>query len=1105
MEFGLLGPVSVRVDGREQALGGPKQRALLAILLLARSGRVSRDRLIDGLWGERPPPSSDHTLDTYVSRLRQVLGPERITRSAGGYSLRVEPGELDLDRFEELVRQAMQQRADDPARAALTLAEALALWRGPPLADLLDEPFAAEDARRLEDGRLAALEERIEADLAAGAGGELVPELDALVQENPLRERLIASLMLALYRAGRQTAALELFRSARRRLAEELGIEPAPQLVQLERAILEHDPDLGAVAKAPASPRRRARRRWLVAVALGGIAAAVVGVVALVRQEPSRGGVLLSAKTSGLLRIDSESGRGQAAAILQGTPATLVSAGGSVWVADTDHNAILRLNPLTGAQRDLIPLGAQPGDLASGGGSIWVAMTAGDTIDRIDMSTDGVTQKIRLGGASPSALLFRNGSLWVGDPDDKALLRVSPADGGVTPATVGVAPSAIAEGHGLLWVAGYDAATVVGINPRNGKPVTPRVPVGQGPDALVTAAGSLWVANLLDGTVSRVDTARGKVVETLSTGSSPTSLVAAGGSIWVANKYSGTVTRINAGSGEVVSTRPIGGRPTGLAVVRAHGRSSLWVSAQASGQERGGTLVLLDSGRFGSVDAQIENNTPPAQFMGLVNDGLVAYDHTAGPDGMHLVPDLALAIPATVDRGRTYAFVLRPGIRYSTGRTVEASDFARGMRRLFAVNSPAVGFFGNVVGAPHCRAKPQDCRLSRGVVTDDRSRTVTFHLTKPDPDFLFKLALGFVIPVPPGTPDHDIGNHPIPGTGPYRFAHVGKRSITVVRNLRFREWSHAAQPDGLPNRIEWRFGATPSQATAAVKAGRGDWTGDFPLNLAEIARSHPSLVHSNVFPTAFFLQVNTNRPPFDDVRARRALNYAINRAKVVRLYGGSLTNAPACQVIPPGLAGYKRYCPYTINPDSGGSWTAPDLSKARKLVRLSHTSGDRVNIWDVSDSGVAEPLVPYLARLLRSLGYKPTVRVLTSDQVSRATPTQRATAQLVPNVFGPDYPLPAELYSLFIQCGGAYNPHDVCNPDLDRKAQLAEQTRSESPTKSARLWEQIDRKLVDQAIWVPLTSQRIVDIVSKRLRNYEFSPVYHFLPAQASLRGPPPP
>jgi ABC-type transport system substrate-binding protein/DNA-binding SARP family transcriptional activator len=1087
VEFGVPGPVSVRVDGKELALGGPKQRALLAILLLARSGRVSRDRLIDGLWGERAPPSSEHSLDTYVSRLRQVLGPGRITRSAGGYSLRVEPGELDLDRFEELVRQAMQERADDPARAAATLSGALALWRGPPLADLLDEPFAGEESRRLEETRLAALEERIEADLAAGAGGELVPELDALVRENPLDERLIASLMLALYRAGRQTAALELYRSARRRLAEELGIEAGPRLGQLERAILEHDPGLGTVATAPAPPRRRGRRRWLVAGAVGALIAALLGITAALRQGTSRDVVLLSAKSNGLLGVDPASGRPQMAAPLQGAPAALVSGGGSVWAADTDHNAIVRLRSRTGEVADRIPLAAQPGDLAAGGGSLWVAMTAGDTIDRIDMSTDKVTQTMHL-GVAPSALLFRNGSLWVGDPEDKALLRLRPDSRGVTQTeTVDVAPSAIAEDHGLLWVAGYDAATVVAFNPRTRR-LAGRISVGQGPDALVPAAGSLWVANLLDGTVSRVDTVHQKVAETVATGSSPTSLAAAAGSVWVANRYSGTVTRIDAGSGKVVSGTHVGGLPTGLAVAAAGGRPTLWVGAEASGRNRGGTLVLLDSGRFGSLDAQIENNTPPAQFMGLVNDGLVAYDHTAGPDGLNLVPDLALAIPEAVDAGRTYAFVLRPGIRYSTGRVVEASDFARGMRRLFAVHSPAAGFFADV-----------------GVVADDGSRTVTFHLKKPDPDFLFKLALGFVIPVLPGTPDHDIGNHPIPGTGPYRFAKVGPRSIVAVRNPRFREWSHAAQPDGLPDRIEWRFGGTPGSETAAVEAGRGDWTGDFPSNLAKVDRSHPSLVHSNVFPTPFFLQVNTNRPPFDDVRVRRALNYAVDRAKVVRLYGGSLTNAPACQVFPPGLVGYKRYCPYTVNPNRSGLWTAPDLGEARKLVRLSHTSGERVSIWDVSDSGAAEPVVPYVARLLRSLGYRPTVRVLTSDQFNRTSPSERTTAQLIPVVFGPDYPLPAELYSYFLACDGSYNPHDVCNPGLDRQAQRAEQARSDSPTRSAHLWEQIDRELVDQAIWVPLTSQRIVDIVSKRLRNYEFSPVYHFLPAQASLRGPPPP
>ncbi len=241
----MLGPITARTDGRELALGGPKQRGLLAILLLHANEVVSRDRLIDGLWGEQPPPTAAHTLDNYISRLRKLLGEGRISRRAPGYVLHVEADECDLDRFERLFALGRDELARGNAvDAEQTLRAALALWRGPALADVLYEPFASEHAERLEERRLMAHEERIDADLALGGGIELVPELEKIVGEHPLRERPLALLMLALYRAGRQAEALAAYQAGRRRLADELGLEPSPMLSALQKQILDHDPAL---------------------------------------------------------------------------------------------------------------------------------------------------------------------------------------------------------------------------------------------------------------------------------------------------------------------------------------------------------------------------------------------------------------------------------------------------------------------------------------------------------------------------------------------------------------------------------------------------------------------------------------------------------------------------------------------------------------------------------------------------------------------------------------------------------------------------------------------------------------------------------------------
>jgi DNA-binding SARP family transcriptional activator len=243
MEFRILGPTEADDDGRPLPLGGGKQRALLAILLLHANEVVSADRLVDDLWGGEAPGSGVAALQVRISQLRKALGAvgERLRTQPPGYLLRVEPGELDLDRFERLLSRA---EGAEPAEAAAALREALGLWRGAPLSDFAYEPFAQAAIGRLEDLRLLALEKRVDADLALGRHGEIVGELETLVREQPLRERPRGQLILALYRSGRQADALEAYQQARRTLVDELGIDPSPALQELERAILRQDPSL---------------------------------------------------------------------------------------------------------------------------------------------------------------------------------------------------------------------------------------------------------------------------------------------------------------------------------------------------------------------------------------------------------------------------------------------------------------------------------------------------------------------------------------------------------------------------------------------------------------------------------------------------------------------------------------------------------------------------------------------------------------------------------------------------------------------------------------------------------------------------------------------
>ena len=276
MEFRILGPVEVRDDGRVVRLGGGKQRAVLALLLLNANRVVASERMIELLWGEQPPATAATALHGHISSLRKTLGPDVIATRPPGYALELGIGDLDLERFERLRaegRDALER--GDPGGAAERLRAALELWRGEALSDIGFEPFIQAEAARLEGLRLDAVQDRIEADLTTGRGTELVGELERLVAAEPLRERLWAQLMLALYRSGRQAEALDAYRRARQTLVSQLAIEPGPELRDLERRILAQDPTLGRGPRVPTPLRRSANAR----LALVLMALAAIGVV----------------------------------------------------------------------------------------------------------------------------------------------------------------------------------------------------------------------------------------------------------------------------------------------------------------------------------------------------------------------------------------------------------------------------------------------------------------------------------------------------------------------------------------------------------------------------------------------------------------------------------------------------------------------------------------------------------------------------------------------------------------------------------------------------------------------------------------------------------
>ena len=284
-QFRILGPIEALVDGHPAELGAPKQRALLAFLLVNRRRVVTAEQLIDGLWGETPPASAVQSLQVYVHGLRRAVGAERIETAGKGYRVAVDEEELDLDRFERLLergRAALEAgRVDD---AADDLREALAVWRGPALADLPEEARRAAESERLDELRLTALELHLDAELACGRHDAVVAELEQLTAGQPYREKFLQQRLLALYRCGRQAEALEVYRNARERLAEDLGLDPSPALQELERAILNQDSSLAA----PEPPARSTRPLPVPATPLVGRRLELAAVSALYRDEGAR-------------------------------------------------------------------------------------------------------------------------------------------------------------------------------------------------------------------------------------------------------------------------------------------------------------------------------------------------------------------------------------------------------------------------------------------------------------------------------------------------------------------------------------------------------------------------------------------------------------------------------------------------------------------------------------------------------------------------------------------------------------------------------------------------------------------------------------------------
>jgi YVTN family beta-propeller protein len=1132
LRFEMLGPLQVVRDGRTVDLGGPQQRAVLAVLLLESDPPVSVTRLATALWGDRRPPGGAATIQTYVFHLREALEPDRargararvLVTQRGGYRLDTDGAVVDAREFETLARAGIAGARDGIYEQALDqLESALGLWRGDVLADVAELADVAPVAARLTELRLTAIEARIDALLGLGRHQLVVGELDELIALHPLRERLHAQRMLALYRCGRQADALAAYRHARRILQDEIGVDPSPPLRELHAAILAHDPDLCADLLEPApirpaidrfevAPARRPlrKRRWmLAATAAAFVLVAAVATAAAGGSKPSTSVSALAPNSVGIIDPD---GRLHDPARVGQNPTAVAVTANAVWVANGGGDSVSRIDPRTHAVIDEVPVGNDPVALTATAFDVWVVNGADGTVDRINTVVNrAVGDPIKVGN-QPLAIGSGLSGVWVANTGDDTVQRIDPYSGKVdAPIPVGGRPDGIAVDNDSVWVANQFDGTVSRIDARTGA-VHPPVRVGAGPAGLAVVGESLWVANALEQSVSQIDRSSLAVRTITGVGDGPNALVSDGRYVWVGAAHSATVARIDQGS-RVMRRFRIGGSPVAMAV----GGHAVYVASRtfASTAHVGGRLTVGEvylpgtSTGIDPANGYYYWTLAPERF---VYDGLVRYALVDGLAGFTLlVPDLAAKMPTVSADGRTYTFDLRTGIRYSTGRTVVASDFARGFRRVFTVGgagNPAL--LRGVVGADTCLAHPARCDLSHGVVADDAHHRLTIHLTAPDADFLGRLTY-FVYPAPPGTSPKQL-TEPLPATGPYKIAGVlhrrGKSGTTettfdtLVRNPHFRQWSFAAQPAGYPDVMRWRAFANSQDAIKAVLNGQidigghrflDDTRGLAPL-VADLRLHHPERLHAQPQPANARIEFNTQVPPFNNPVARRAVNLAVDHRKLTDdEYGTGLTE-PSCQILPRNFPAYERYCPYTRA--GPATYNGPDLAKARRLVAQSGTRGARVAVYYEISTPNDRAVFDDLVAAVRRIGYRVTAHAVPCRFFGECLPFRpRPNVQIgAPDGWIADYNSPDTFYDNLLSCRVRNQTRaGFCDPHIDTLAAQARRTALTDPAAARRLWTRIDRLVTDAAPWIVLGSDTAYQFTSARVGNYQqtfYGPIY---------------
>jgi YVTN family beta-propeller protein len=839
----------------------------------------------------------------------------------------------------------------------------------------------------------------------------------------------------------------------------------------------------------PPPPTRKTSRRWVVAAGVALVLALVSISIPLLRS----GDGTVDVGTNSIARMNAEDGSLEFVTALGQRPGASAVGFGSLWVAQPDRGVVARLDLEDGSVVDTIRVGTSPTGLAVGEGSVWVTNAGDGTVSRIDPETNEESDTLDA-GSGPSGIAVGEGALWVADAIGSKLLRVDPTTGESQAVPLAGEPSDVAFTPSGVWVT-FAPAGIARVDPANVS-VTLSQSVGGGPTAVLPAFDSIWVANQLDGTVTRLDPATGRTQAVIPVGDGANALTAAAGLVWVASEFDDSVTAVDPEANAVDRIVPVGGT---AASVTADG-DAVWLAVGASAAEhRGGTLTISSSTpALTSLDPAVVYDATGWQILSITNDGLLAYKKVGGPDGTTLVPDLASALPQVSADGLSYRFPLRAGIRYSNGDPVRPEDFRHGLERAFSLSRDATALLRAIDGARECNAEPSACDLSGSVIVDEGA--VTIHLARPDPDLPFKLTLPFAFPVPVGTAVEDQGMDPVPATGPYMIESAGGDGFELVRNPAFREWSGAAQPDGFVDAISWRFEEDLASAFDRLRAGELDWMSHPPEpgDVAALRASHPDQVVLSPLPSTHYIGLDLRTAPFNDVRVRQALNYAIDRDVVVDLLGAATSWRPTCQILPPNFPGYEPFCPYTLEPKSG-VWSAPDLDRARALIQEAGAIGAKVTVWDSDDPAIDANIPPerievmrYVVEVLDDLGLRAHLKIVHDvDEYAGAVFAGLPQAYL----FGwaPDYPRASQFIDLLFRCDVVFNVSGLCSESLDARIDEALRLEATDPGAANRAWIAIEHRLVEDAVWVPLMNPVSAYAFSGRTENVQVHPQWGVL------------